>query len=120
MHVFRVHRTYPGNGGTTIRRAHVGIRLNAHFGVRKEVLDSVVTGVREALRAFDADLYGVAEVLVEGHDEDSFVIKLAMQSGDASQADVNAERAVHAIKKILDGDFRRGALQERQRELTLA
>lgn len=98
----------------------MGILSNAHFGVKEQVLDAAVRGVRDALQDFDGDRYGVSEVLVEVQDEDSFVIKLALKSSDASEADVDAERAIEAIKQILRSRFQVGALRERQRELTLA
>jgi isopentenyl diphosphate isomerase/L-lactate dehydrogenase-like FMN-dependent dehydrogenase len=99
----------------------VGIRSNAHFGVKEQVLDAVVRELRDALEVnFPATHYGVSEVLVQREDDDSFVIQLKMVSGDAEEADVDAERAVEAIKEILDKHFERGSVRERQRELTLA
>jgi hypothetical protein len=99
----------------------VGIRSNAHFGVKEQVLDAVVHGLRDALaKNFDTLSHGVSEVSVEREDGDSFVIKPKMVSGDAEQADLDAERAVEAIKKILDMHYERGSVRERQRELTLA
>ncbi|WP_204081167.1 hypothetical protein [Mycobacterium riyadhense] len=116
--------TYPGDStcSTAIRKEGiVGIRSNAHFGVKEQLLDAVVRGVREALEGnFDATHYGVSEVLVERQDDDSFVIRLKMVSGDAEQADADADRAVEAIKELLGQHFERGAVRERQRELTLA
>jgi hypothetical protein len=99
----------------------VGIRSNAHFGVKEQVLESVISGVRDALdESFDAARYGVSEVHVESQDDDSFVIRLAMASGDAERADADADQAVEAIKEILLRHFGRDAVRERQRELTLA
>jgi hypothetical protein len=98
----------------------VGIRSNAHFGVKEELLESMISGVRDALQGFDAARYGVSEVSVESGDDDSFVIKLAMASSDAEQADADAEQAVEAIKEILRDHFGQGTVRERQRELTLA
>lgn len=120
------YSTYPGD---TARRSAstpsrkegiVGIRSNAHFGVKEQVLDAVVRSVQDALHGFDAAQYGVSEVQVERQDDDSFVIMFRMASGDAEQADADAERAIEAIKKILGAHFERGSLRERQRELTLA
>lgn len=98
----------------------VGIRSNAHFWVKEQVLDAVVRGVQDALHGFDAAEYGVSEVRVERQDDDSFVIMFRMASGDAEQADADAERAIEAIKEILGAHFERGSVRERQRELTLA
>ncbi|QEN15933.1 hypothetical protein ACRDU6_27465 [Mycolicibacterium sp. ELW1] len=99
----------------------MGIRSDAHFGVKEQILDAVVRGVRDALQEnFDATANGVSEVLVERQDDDSFVIRLKMMSGDAEKADVDADQAVEAIKAILSQHFERGAVTERQRELTLA
>ncbi|OCB30995.1 hypothetical protein A5676_08660 [Mycobacterium malmoense] len=98
----------------------MGIRSNAHFGVKEQVLESVIREVRDALQSFDAAEYGVADVRVESGDDGSFIIKFAMESGDAEQADADAERAVEAIKEILREHFGLGEVRERQRELTLA
>lgn len=98
----------------------VGIRSNAHFGVKEQVLDAVLASVQQALEGFDADQYGVSEVRVERQDGDSFVIKFKMASGDAEQADTDAETAIEAIKSILNAHFEQGDVRERQRELTLA
>lgn len=116
--------TYPGDHSRRARvrkEGIVGIRSKAHFGVKEQVLDAVVSAVRDALgKSFDGTQYGVSEIRVEREDEDSFVIKLKMVSGDAEQADSDADRAVESIKTILGGLFERGAVRERQRELTLA
>lgn len=98
----------------------MGIRSNAYFGVKEQVLESAIREVRDALQAFNAAEYGVSDVRVEGGDDDSFIIKFAMTSGDAEQADADAERAIEAIKQILRGHFEQGEVRERQRELTLA
>lgn len=98
----------------------MGIRSDAHFGVNAQLLESVVDAVRDALRDFDAARYGVSEIRVEIQDDDSFVITLALASDDAERADADAEEAVEAINEILRKRFERGALRERQRELTLA
>lgn len=99
----------------------VGIRSNAHFGVNEQVLDAVIDRIRDALKDFDTARYGVTDVHVERQDDDSFVIKFSMKSSDAEQADVDADAAVEAIKKILRGHFDWGDdVRERQRELTLA
>lgn len=98
----------------------MGIRSNAHFGVNEQVLEAVLLGVQEALQGFDAAQYGVAEVHVERQDGDSFVIKFKMSSGDAGQAEADSDRAVEAIKEILNAHFEQGSVRERQRELTLA
>lgn len=98
----------------------MGIRSNAHFGVREQVLESAIREVRDALQSFNAAEYGVSNVRVERGDDDSFIIQFAMTSGDAEEADADAERAVEAIKEILRGHFGRGEVRERQRELTLA
>ncbi|MGV0739919.1 hypothetical protein ABQF35_26770 [Mycobacterium syngnathidarum] len=98
----------------------VGIRSNAHFGVKERLLDTVILSVQEALESFDATQYGVSEVRVERQDDDSFVIKFKMASGDAEQADADAETAIEAIKHILNAHFEQGSVRERQRELTLA
>lgn len=97
----------------------VGIRSNAHFGVKEQMLDAVVARVQQALEGFDAAQYGVSEVRVERQDDDSFVIKFKMASGDAEQADTDAETAIEAIKDILNAHFEQGDVRERQRELTL-
>lgn len=98
----------------------MGIRSNAHFGVKEQVLDAVVASVQQALEGFDAAQYGVSEMRVEREDDDSFVIKFKMASGDAEQADADAETAIEAIKDILNAYFEQGSVRERQRELTLA
>jgi hypothetical protein len=124
----RYYGKYPDGSSISAvarKRAIVGIRSNAHFGVKEQVLDAVVRRVRDALQDnFDGTRYGVSEVLVERQDDDnddSFVIKLKMVSSDAEQADVDSDRAVEAIKEILGQHFDElGAVQERQRELTLA
>jgi hypothetical protein len=101
-------------------RGIVGIRSNAHFGVREQVLEAVVSGVRDALQGFDAAQYGIAEVRVECQDDDSFVIMFCMESNDADRADADAERAMEAVKDIINAHFEQGSVRERQRELTLA
>lgn len=99
----------------------MGIRSNAHFGANEQVLDAVVQGIQDALRNnFDAATYGVSDVRVQREADDSFVIQFKMASGDAEQADTDAEQAVEAIKKIIDEHFEQGSVRERQRELTLA
>jgi hypothetical protein len=93
----------------------MGIRSNAYFGVEEQLLEAVVRAVQDALHCFDAAQYGVSELRIDRQDANSFVIKLKISSDDA-----DAERAVEAIKEILDSHFQRGSVRERQRELTLA